>query len=242
MYKSVDRDSFRHLITTKGVFDMKGIFYCVSVGPGDPELMTVKAVKTLEGADAVIGAVNREGKTAALDTALAGARLSEKTIVRADISSDDSTDSVRANRAAAAVMDILDEGRDAAMPVLGDAALYSPAAVLTELLIDAGYNCIWIPGVSSISAVAAEERRALAKGNGAAVLLPEDTPHFDELYSMCDTSVIMKIHDMKRVKNLLRGRKFMAVSRCSADEEEVYTRAEDLPDEGDYLTTVIVVR
>ena len=30
----------------------QGIFYCVGVGPGDPELMTLKAVRTLEAAGA----------------------------------------------------------------------------------------------------------------------------------------------------------------------------------------------
>ena len=41
--------------------NIKGIFYGVSTGPGDPELMTVKAVRILKEAD-VIAAARVMGK------------------------------------------------------------------------------------------------------------------------------------------------------------------------------------
>ena len=41
--------------------NIKGIFYGVSTGPGDPELMTVKAVRILKEAD-VIAAARAMGK------------------------------------------------------------------------------------------------------------------------------------------------------------------------------------
>ncbi|WP_419050819.1 SAM-dependent methyltransferase [Gallintestinimicrobium sp.] len=36
--------------------NIKGIFYGVSTGPGDPELMTVKAVRILKKADSIVAA------------------------------------------------------------------------------------------------------------------------------------------------------------------------------------------
>ena len=41
----------------------KGIFYGIGVGPGDPDLLTVKAAKVLDACDVVITPVKKMGST-----------------------------------------------------------------------------------------------------------------------------------------------------------------------------------
>ena len=48
---------------------MKGILYGVGVGPGDPELLTAKAIRLLRECDAVAAPKSADGRQTALDIA-----------------------------------------------------------------------------------------------------------------------------------------------------------------------------
>lgn len=56
----------------------KGIFYAVGVGPGDPELLTVKAVRILSGADCVAVPDRGTGEHTALN--IVGAYVQEEQV------------------------------------------------------------------------------------------------------------------------------------------------------------------
>ena len=45
----------------------KGVFYGVGVGPGDPELLTLKALRTLERCPVIAAPRTKSGETLALD-------------------------------------------------------------------------------------------------------------------------------------------------------------------------------
>ena len=59
----------------------KGIFYGVGVGPGDPELLTLKAIRLLERCPVIAAPRTKSGEMLALDIASAAVDLKEKTIV-----------------------------------------------------------------------------------------------------------------------------------------------------------------
>ena len=59
----------------------KGVFYGVGVGPGDPELMTLKAVRVLERCPVIAAPRTKSGEMLALDIASAAVDLGEKTVV-----------------------------------------------------------------------------------------------------------------------------------------------------------------
>ena len=59
----------------------KGIFYGVSIGPGDPELMTLKAVKAIEGCDVIATPQTHTGEMLALSIAEQSVDMKDKTIV-----------------------------------------------------------------------------------------------------------------------------------------------------------------
>ena len=56
----------------------KGVFYGVGVGPGDPELMTLKAVRVLERCPVIAAPRTKSGEMLALDIASAAVNLVEK--------------------------------------------------------------------------------------------------------------------------------------------------------------------
>ena len=59
----------------------KGIFYGVGVGPGDPELLTVKALRTLERCPVIAAPQTKSGEMLALDIVRRAAALEGKTIL-----------------------------------------------------------------------------------------------------------------------------------------------------------------
>ena len=59
----------------------KGVFYSVGVGPGDPELITLKAVRTLERCPVVAAPQTKNGEMLALSIAQQAVSLEGKTVV-----------------------------------------------------------------------------------------------------------------------------------------------------------------
>ena len=115
----------------------RGTFYAVGVGPGDPELMTRKAVRVLE--DCPVLAVPRTpaGDSLALEIAQAGADLTDKEIhfIDFDMSRDEEKRRQAHRRAAEAVSALLDPGTDVDIPVIVEEALDLPG---TKVLMKSG--------------------------------------------------------------------------------------------------------
>jgi sirohydrochlorin cobaltochelatase len=111
-----------------------GILYGVSVGPGDPELITVKALRTMEKCPVI--AVPRTGgtKTLALDIARQAMDLSGKEILYLDHRMVRDADTLRAQyrEDAAILTEYLQQGKDVALLNLGDVSVYSTYCYIAE--------------------------------------------------------------------------------------------------------------
>ena len=158
----------------------KGVFYGVGVGPGDPELMTPKAVRVLERCPVIAAPRTKSGEMLALDIASAAVALGEKTVVPLYFSMEREKAVQHAAHLAAAeaVRAHLDEGRDVAMLNLGDVSIYATYSYLMEILKDQGYETVMVPGVPSFCAVAARDalgKSMLVQNCG----LPEETVYAD---------------------------------------------------------------
>ena len=62
----------------------KGIFYGVSVGPGNPELLTLKALRAIERCPVICAPRTRDGRMLALEIARQAADLTGKTVLPLD--------------------------------------------------------------------------------------------------------------------------------------------------------------
>ena len=102
-----------------------GTFYGVSVGPGDPELMTLQAVRRLENCPVIAAPQTPKGGMLALDIAKGAVELSGKTILplRFAMSLDPAVQKAAHIEAARAVKEYLDAGQDVAMLNLGGRGL-----------------------------------------------------------------------------------------------------------------------
>ena len=222
---------------------LSGILYGVSVGPGDPELITVGAVNAIKECRTIAVPRTKGESSLALTIAKQAADMSAKEIVFYDfpMSRDRNEWEKSHEKAAADICGRLSEGESVAMLCLGDISVYSTFSYIAERVKQGGFSCRWIPGVTSFCAAAALCGSPLVSGNEPLIVIPASADNFDELIGQRGTKVIMKPRVIsERLRSVLESRPFFAVSDCGMPDERIYTDINDVPVNGSYFTVFIV--
>ncbi|MBS6317841.1 MAG: precorrin-2 C(20)-methyltransferase [Firmicutes bacterium] len=157
--------------------EKQGVFYAVSVGPGDPELLTRQACRVLADCPVVAAPRMKSGRMLALDIAAGAVDMQGKTILPLDFTMERS-EAVREDSyrmAAAAIEAELSAGRDVAMVNLGDVSVYATAYYILERIRADGFETVMCPGVTSFCAVAARLGRSLTRMEEPLHILPGST-------------------------------------------------------------------
>lgn len=227
---------------------MKGKLYGIGVGPGDPELMTLKAKRLIEECDIVAVPVKREGEeSVALHIARGAADVPEEKVRRVlfTMNKDKAKREVCRQAAAETIMAFLDEGQNVAMPVLGDVGIYSTYSYVHKRLIKAGYEVEMISGIPSFCAGASKAGISIVEGNEGFGVIPslKGMDQVEKAMEVFDNLVIMKVGShVKEVYDLLaaRGREDHAIIISNVGMEGEYV-GPLLPDrEYGYFTTMII--
>lgn len=138
--------------------ELKGTFYGVSVGPGDPELLTLQAVRLIRKCPVLAAPQTSSGQMLALDIARSalGKALDGKTIIPLHfaMSRDPAVLAASHKAAVQAVRPYLDAGQDIAMLNLGDVSIYATFGYLQRLLEAEAYPTAMAAGVPSFCAAA----------------------------------------------------------------------------------------
>ena len=175
----------------------------VGVGPGDPELITVKAARLIESADVVAYHAARHGRSNA--RAIAAAHLREGQIEEALIYpvTTGTTDHPGGYQgaiddfyaeAAARLAAHLDAGRDVVVLAEGDPFFYGSYMHMHKRLADR-YETTVVPGVTSVSAASAALGRPLMERDEVLTILPGTLPAADLTAHLAGTesAAIMKL-------------------------------------------------
>ena len=226
----------------------KGVFYSVGVGPGDPELITLKAVRTLERCPVVAAPQTKNGEMLALSIARQAVSLEGKTVVPLHFTmSRDKAQQHAAHLAAAqALRPHLDAGRDVAMLNLGDVSIYATYSRMKELVEEAGYPTCRVPGVPSFCAAAAVLDCDLTPRMDAPLhIVPAGWGDLSGALALEGTKIVMKAgSDLPALKQLLRQagsyEKASLVRNCGLPGQTVCRSLDDAEDEGSYFATMVV--
>lgn len=232
--------------------EVKGTFYAVGVGPGDPELITVKALRVLAECPVIAAPRTKSGEMLALEIARQAANLSGKTILPLQFTMARDAEARHAAHveAAKAVRRHLEAGQDVAMLNLGDVSIYATSAYLTELLRADGYRTVMIPGVPSFCAVAARLGESLTEMEQPLHILPGGAAGQAGLEAQLaapGTKVLMKSgRQLPQALAALREagllEKSAMVRACGLPDEAVYRELEQFPPQASagYFATIIV--
>lgn len=224
---------------------MTGKIYGVGVGPGDPELMTMKAVRLIKEASVlVIPGKDRESCVAYQIAAKAVSGLDEKEVLPVvfPMTKDEKILMESHEKGAKQVARLLDEGKTAVFITLGDPTVYSTYLYLHKLLLDWGYETEIVSGVPSFCAAAAKLGMSLGEKADSIHILPGSYPAEAGL-SLPGTKVLMKSgRQLGQVKELLLagGHSVSMVENCGMDGERCVFSAEEIPGDAGYYSLIIV--
>lgn len=175
-----------------------GTLYGVGVGPGDPELLTLKAARVLRETGVIAVPVSQAGGAShALDIASSFLRP-EQTVLKLHFPMVEEVVVREQHRRAAAqaIAGDLYVGRDVAFLTEGDPLIHSTFIyVLRHLPQDLPVEII--PGVSSITAAAAQARMPLVSADQRLAVLPatfENLAGLRQTLRNFDTIVLLKVH------------------------------------------------
>ena len=225
-----------------------GTFYGVSVGPGDPELLTLKAVRCIEQCPVLAAPRTAEGRMLALEIVKGAVDVSGKTILPLHFAMSRDADTLRASHeaAAGAVREALDSGQDVAMLNLGDVSIYATYGYLEEILKAQGYPTARIAGVPSFCAAAAALGRSLTDGMEAPLTLAPGR-HAEQVLDAPGAKVLMKSgRQLPAALAALRRRGLLEKSamacNCGLPEQTLWPdlSSYDPARPAGYFTTIIV--
>ncbi|MCI9136316.1 MAG: precorrin-2 C(20)-methyltransferase [Lachnospiraceae bacterium] len=223
---------------------MSGILYGVGVGPGDPELMTLKAVKLIQEND-VIALPGKEPKeTVAYQIAAAAVpELEEKQLVSVYMPmTHDKEEQKRCHREGADIVEnYLRQGQNVVFLTLGDSAVYSTFTYIQQIVEEDGFGTQLISGIPSFCAAAARMNMPLAIWNEQIHIFPA-IHNLSETLPDSGTCVLMKSGSkMNQVKEILKksGRDAVMIENCGTSKEKVYFHVDEIPDTAGYYSLII---
>ena len=223
----------------------KGIAYGVGVGPGDPELMTLKACRLIRENEiiAVPGKVPEEAVAYKI-AVQAVPELAQKTLVPIYMPMKQDKDEIRRQHAAGAkvIESYLDQGKNVVFITLGDSTVYCTFTYLQAIMEADGYKTELVNGITSFCAAASRLNIPLVEWDELLHVVPAALKKDEDPFREPGTYVLMKSAKyMAEVKELLRksGREVLCVENCGMENEKVYRSLGEIPDEAGYFSLVI---
>lgn len=223
---------------------MKGMLYGVGVGPGDPELITLKAIRVITQCGCVAAPDAGSGGSVALEVAREHVGDKETLLLPMPMSRDKGDLDSAHSRGADLLCGKLDQGVDVAFLTLGDPSVYSTFSYLGRLVRRRGYPVELVPGVTSFCGAAAVLGRPLCEGDQPLHILPASCRELSGLLDAPGGKVLMKMGrrmertvELLREKDLLRGSS--AVRRCGFPDQEVSPDLESLKEDAGYFSVIV---
>ncbi len=209
--------------------------YGIGTGPGSKELLTLKAVKTIENSS-VIFAPNNKGKNMAIDTAKDF--IKDKKVVFIDFPMGHVTQEDY-KKAAEIILKEIPEGKIGSFLTIGDPMVYSTFIYIMEELEGEEIDIEIISGIPSFVAAAGESKTPLTV-KGESFLLCDELD--EELLEKVDSVCILKT--FKGKEKILRALDrenycYKYIKRATLEEQEIIKDKEEILKDKDYISLII---
>lgn len=223
-------------------------FYGIGVGPGDPELLTLKAVKVLSEIDVLLIPQTQKDKKGVAYTIIDPFLKENVELIYIDFPMiiDEELFAEAGNKAADIIKEQVELGRSCAFVTLGDPSVYSTYGYIVKAL-KGGVEIETIPGITSFCAAAALANRPLVEKDEILTIIPMNASdkRIEAVLEVSDAFAFMKIYKREeRVANHLKKHRLVEdgvlVQRCGFKEAKVHNDViSSLEKNEDYLTLVL---
>lgn len=243
---------------------MLGTLYGIGTGPGEPELMTLKAVRLVRECDVVaIPISSREaakepvlweaGKISEEVTAGCVAyqivlpnvpEMKEKPVLCLPMPMCKEKERLKAihDLGAERVAKLLREGKNVCFLTLGDPTVYSTYLYVHKRIQAMGLPVEIVNGIPSFCAVAAKHGIGLVENKEALHVIPSSYG-VEEALTLSGTKVLMKAgKKMAEVKEEIQkaGQSFYMTENCGMPKERMYTDIKEVPEDAGYYSLIIL--
>ncbi|MEW9122164.1 MAG: precorrin-2 C(20)-methyltransferase [Thermotaleaceae bacterium] len=228
---------------------MSGRFYGLGVGPGDPELISVKAVNILKQADIVIAPETFKGKgSVAYDIIKDYVSEKEKIVFQVFPMTYDAEElDASWNQNMEEIMDFLRAGKDVAFITLGDPMIYSTYIYVMRRIKEQNVLVETVPGIPSFCAAASRLGIPLSEAEETIAIIPAayKCEHMDQILTYADNIILMKpsrgYEEMvEKLKEHQLLENAIMISKCGHEDERITENLETMLNQKvDYLSMVI---
>lgn len=226
----------------------KGKLYGIGVGPGDTELLTLKAARILKSVPVVFTPKSSKEKESialsivkpVLEEREDYKRLMLVTPIFPMIEDKDELEKIW-NSASEMIAQYLDSGRNVAFITLGDPSVFSTYAYVQKKLIE-NYEIETVPGITSFTACAAARNKALVEQNEILTIVPKIDDRLKHVLEYSDSVVLMKASRNtsqleETIEEKERPKEIYSVQNCTRENEKII---EGFSNEKPYLTTTVI--
>lgn len=229
---------------------MTNTVYSIGLGPGNPELMTVKARRILEESDiVVVPQSDKTGRSVARDIILHYIDPSRILMYYFPMNNDREDLERRYTELALKIKGLTREGKRVSYVTMGDPTIFSTSNYITEKLKAVGVEVKHVPGISSINAASTMLGLPLCvKGEHFGVYeMPGEVEEAVKLIRRHPTTVFMKVNRklpvlVEAVRTAVPERAYLA-RRIGLDEEVFYDMLNcSPPPEAAYLSVAVIRR
>ncbi len=230
-----------------------GTLYGLGVGPGDPELVTIKAYRIMKEVPVIAYPKKRMGdKSYALDIVESLVNSADKMMMGLvfPMTKDQEILDREWNQTVDTIWEQLGQGRDVAFVTEGDPMLYSTFIHLSRL-VKASHpeaSVVSVPGISSMSGAASRLGIALADGDEMVAIVPASVDRERMKAALLGNDCVVFIKVAKVLDDMIDllidlqlDDKAMVVSKVTSEQEMIWHAPTDLRGaELNYLTLMVV--
>ncbi len=227
---------------------MTGKLIGVGLGPGDPELMTLKAHRLISGAAVVAYPALESGASFAREIAAGSIpAAAEELVIRIPMTVERGPAQAAYDEGAAAIAAHLEAGRDVVVLCEGDPFFYGSFMYLFSRLADK-YETEVVPGVTSVTTCAAVAGHPLTARNDVLTIIPGplENAAMQAKIEAAGAVAIMKVgRHLGRIRALLTDMGLATsatyVARASLPAQQVLPLAR-APDPAPYFSMILITK
>lgn len=208
-----------------------GKLYGLGVGPGDPELVTLKAARIIKETDIIFAPKSRNGKPSVALNIVQGIideRETECEILQPlfPMTEDKSELDKSWDEAAEMLYDKLSKGQDAVFVTLGDPTIFSTFSYVSKRLQKKGVEVVLVPGIAAMTACSTTAGIQLTEQDDIMVVVPKVDERLTKILPYVDTVVAMKTSrhlDVLEecINNDPREKEIVSVQNCTMEDENI---------------------